>query len=429
MGATAIPSKWFRGWTVILSTMFVIFSCGAIAYAGAYTVSLMKLQTNMDQAVVGFYTSIISGTIAASAFPLGLLIPKIGAKKLMLAGVALACLALAILTFAPANAYLLLVCGAMCAFGITCTAKMGGPYLVTYWFDKNRSLPMSLIIACGSLGGFLSSFIAIANKSMGYRAGWGLLLILNAIGLLLILLFTHEDRDKVGEVRDGRRWHELHGTASEEKAEAKSAIKEKKGEADKFWNFTYGLFCLTCCLRMFAYNAALAYSTLYIVSKGFTPAQAAVAMGSLTMAGVVGRLSGPLWSNVLRLSDSNMNRLSFIFVGLGGLLLMFGSTIPVMAFAIALIGFGYGLGYVSQTLVLGRWYNDVTFVKAFGPLTSLIAAFGFLSPIVTAGVYKVTGTYSLVYMAVGIICLLCAVPGFKNSGIKETAQVSSLSVS
>jgi len=419
MESTVTTSKWFRGWTAIISSMFVIFSCGAIAYAGAYTVSLMKLQTSMDQAVVGLFTSIISGTIAASAFPLGMLIPKIGSKKLMLAGVVLACLALAVLTFGPANAYLLLVCGAFCAFGITCTAKMGGPYLVTYWFDKNRSLPMSLIIACGSLGGFLSSFIAMANGWMGYRAGWGILLILNAISILLILFLVHDDRDKVGEVRDGRRWHELHDTHTEGKAEAKPDFKEKKGVAGNFWTSTYILFCITCCLRMFAYNAALAYSTLHIVSKGYTPAQAAVAMGSLTLAGVVGRLSGPLWSNVIRLSDSNMNRLSFVLVGVGGLLLMFGNTIPVMAFAIALIGFGYGLGYVSQTLVLGRWYDDATFVKAFGPLTSLIAAAGFLSPIITAAVYKITGTYSLVYLIVGIICLLCTVPGFKDSGIKH----------
>ena len=400
--------KIFPGWLAFIGGIAAVIFHGATSSTGGYILSAMVLQEGISSTVPGYCASLISLCSVLFAAPFGAFVAKKGHKMGLLAGELAALIGFGTLAFAPANGALTIFMYLFLGFSVVVACKVGGPSLVNHWFQKRKELPMTLVIAAGSLGSIFSGVAASVIAKGGWRSGWMFMMGLTVASAVFVILFVRDDVHGIGEVRDGKAWRIAHGIDlddSEVKKDAKGGGKGKNFDLVK--NPRFLLFSLACLFRMGSYSACIGYITLIIVSKGFTKEQAVLAVGSVALSSVVGRLTAPLWSKILKLSYINVNRVANILMALGAFIIFFSANLTFLSFAAMLIGFSYGMGYVSQTLTLSELFPQYEFTASFSAFTTVVNL-SFIFPTVVGLIGAAVGGYSEIYLAFAILNVVFA---------------------
>ena len=398
----------FPGWLAIIGGLVAVVCHGTTSYAGSYILSIMILDEGLHSTTAGYCASIISLCSVLFATPLGVIFSKRGHRFGLLLGVLSAAVGFAVLALMPASDILVIIMYFFLGLAIVVSCKVGVPSLVNRWFQHTREFPVSLVLAGGSMGGVFTGLISGVMSQSGWRGGWVFMFVFNLITLAAILLLVRDNVHELGEVRDGRRWREKHGYTMDD-SDAPVQRTGSKGYSDKkpengslMTNPRFILFSIACLFRMGIYAGCVGYVTLIIVSKGYAREEAVLAVGSLAVASMVGRLTGPIWIRVLRLSNLNTNRIAHIIAGVGGLIVFFSDSLTMLGFSITLIGFAYGVGYVAQTLVLSDLFPNAEYSTVFGTFTTIVN-FSFLFPSIIGLLGAAIGDYSPIYLVFGLI--------------------------
>ena len=406
------PRGIFPGWWAFIGGLLAVIFHGAISSIGGYILGAMVLDGDIGSTIPGYCSSIISLCSVLFAAPFGAFLQKRGHRWGLLMGEIAAIIGFAVLAFGPSNSALTIAMYFLLGFSVVAACKVGGPSLVNCWFQKRKELPMTLVIAAGSLGSIFSGIVASIVEKNGWRGGWVFMLGLTVVSAVCVILLVRDKVHGIGEVRDGKAWRLSHGIDLDD-ADVKKAVKGEAGESSEGrWgmlkNPRFMLFSLACLFRMGAYAGSMGYVTLIIVSKGFTKEQAALAVGSVALASVVGRLSAPVWTKVLKLSGINVNRISNILMAIGALIIFGSSNLSLLSFAAMLIGFSYGMGYVSQTLTLSELFPEYDFTTVFGAFTTVVNV-AFIFPTAVGVIGAALGGYGEIYLAFAIVNIIFAV--------------------
>lgn len=404
--------KIFPGWLAFLGGLLAVIFHGAISSTGGYILSAMVLQEGISSTVPGYCASIISLCSVLFATPFSVFLAKRGHRLGLLMGEVAALVGFAVLAFAPANPVLTIAMYFLLGFSVVVACKVGGPSLVNHWFQKRKELPMTLVIAAGSLGSIFSGVAASVISGNGWRGGWMFMLGLTAVSAVCVLILVRDDVHGIGEVRDGKAWRIKNGIDLDDsdvkKTQNGDAKETSEGRFGMIKNPRFLLFSLACLFRMGSYSGCIGYITLIIVSKGFTKEEAVLAVGSVALSSVVGRLTAPLWTKVLKLSYVNANRIANILMAAGAFIIFGSANLSFLSFAAMLIGFSYGMGYVSQTLTLSELFPEYDFTTVFGAFTTVVNL-SFIFPTVVGIIGATLGGYSEIYLGFAIINIVFAV--------------------
>lgn len=399
----------FPGYYVVPAAMLISLVSGGTTTLSYYVNGLMISEGLIDSTVSGMATSIVSICSVLFSTMCGVMHKRLGNKKAIMLGFLVPIIGFALLGTLPASNMLMIAGSFLYGFCLVMVSKIGTPTVVRKWFDLRAAVPMALVIASASMSSFLTKPIASLVDNTSYRSGWYFIMGLCVLALVVTLFFIRTDVEACKEVVDGRDWREKHGYPVE--LEEKVDKKETAGKGDKgamrssrFW-----IFAMCSLFRMGVYAGSNAYITIMILSRGFTKAEAGVCLASLTLSSTVGRLTTPVVTKVLRISNQLANVLAHIVMFAGCMLLVTSTNLMGFSLAIMLIGYAYGLGFVSQTLTLGDMFPNSDFSTILGVFNTIINC-SFVFPMAVGFVGKMLGEdYFPIYSAFGIINACSAV--------------------
>ena len=356
---------------------------------------------------------------AALSPSLGKLMDRHGPRVVMELGVALtaAGLLLAPLVRAPWQLYLTL--GVLVGGGSVCLGYTGQSLFLPNWFVRRRGLAMSIAFSGVGIGSivllpWLESLIA----QSGWRSACTILGLMVLVLLAPLNLLLRRRPQDIGLAPDGD------GAAAGNAARRSLTIVDPAWAAidwtlaralrtARFWWVALGYFC-----ALFAWYAVQVHQTKYLVEIGFGAANAAWALGFVSLAGIPGQIAlGHLSDRIGREWVWTIGNLGFVLTYLSLLLLKETPSPLLLYLMVAAQGvLGYGLtsviGAIPSEIFEGRQYGTI-----FGTVMLASILGGAAGPWVTGALHDATGGYAPAFWiaiaccAVSVLAIWRAAPG------------------
>jgi MFS family permease len=399
----------FYGW-VVVAVAFVTMGIGV----NARTAFSLLFPPILDEfgwdrgATAGAFSFgfLVSAVLSPS---LGRLMDRRGPRVVMEMGVGLvgAGLLLAPLIRQPWHLYATL--GVLVGGGSVCLAYTGQSLYLPNWFVRRRGLALSLAFSGVGVGSIvLFPWVQAMIAQAGWRtACWTLGLLTLVLLVPLNLLVRHRPQD-LGLEPDGDAAPPP-TALSEHPANVVDAAwvavdwtLRRAVATVRFWWIALGYFT-----GLFAWYAVQVHQTKYLVEIGFGPAQAAWALGLVSLTGIPGQIGlGHLSDRIGREWVWTVGTLGFALCYLALLLLREAPTPALLYFMVVSQGMlGYGL-----TSVVAAIPAEIFHGRHFGSIlgTLMLAAIGggAAGPWVAGALHDRTGSYTLAWW-IAIAC--CAV--------------------
>ena len=364
--------------------------------------------------------------VSASLSPLlGKLMDRRGPRFVMEIGVTATAAGLLLATFAGQPWHVYLTLGLLVGAGTTFTGYTGQALFLPNWFVRRRGLAMSIAFAGVGFGSIvmLPALQAFVERS-GWRAGCMLLGAVVLVVLVPLNLLLRRRPQDIGLSPDGDA-----DTPAAAQARRTNIVDPAWAAIDwtlaramrtsRFWWIAVAYFG-----ALFSWYAVQVHQTKYLVETGFTPQQAAWALGAVSLAGVPGQIAlGWLSDRIGREPVWAIGCAGFVVTYAALLALPSAPGIPLLyTMVVAQGALGYGvtsvLGAVPSEIFEGRHYGPI-----FGTLMLCALAGGAIGPWFTGFVHDRTGSYTLAFW-VAIGCSVVSAVGVwraKPSGVRVVA--------
>jgi sugar phosphate permease len=286
-----------------------------------------------------------------------------------------------------------------------CLGYTGHALFLPNWFVCRRGLAMSLAFSGVGVGSII--LLPWLQTLIG-RAGWraacwalGILVLVMLAPLNLLLKRRPEDLGLEPDGDDAARGRATAGQRTNVVDAAWVAVDWTLGRAmrtTRFWWIALGYF-----FGLFAWYAVQIHQTKYLVEIGFSPIDAAWALGFVSLAGIPGQIAlGHVSDRVGREWVWTAGSLGFAICYLTLLLLRHAPTMPLLYVMVVTQGMlGYGLtsviGAIPAEIFQGRHYGTI-----FGSLMLASIAGGAAGPWLTGALHDATGSYTTAFwIAIG----------------------------
>ncbi|MDR3718162.1 MAG: MFS transporter [Bryobacteraceae bacterium] len=377
------------GWRVVAAAYFgVMVGFGSLlVFTFSIFLKPLSVEFGWSRESISAAFGLAALTVAVCSPPLGHLLDRFGPRKIVLPcmavfGVAFA--SLSTLTPSLAHLYATFVVIGIVGNG---TTQMGYSRAVSTWFDRQRGLALSLVMAGVGTGAML--FPPLAQRlisGFGWRFAYaslgGVILLL---GIPLTALFVREKpRERTAER------HDEHGVT------VAAGLRSRA-----FWIIVATLF-----LGSMSVNGAITHLSPLLTDRGISTDSAALAASTLGLASFCGRL----------LTGYLLDRFFAPRVGLcllagtaGGILLLASArTAPGGLLAAALIGFGLGGEADITPYLLTRYFGLRSFSTLYGFTWTAYAIAGAIGPVVMGRAFDATGSYTTLLTLLAAATLVSA---------------------
>jgi MFS family permease len=395
----------FYGW-VIVAVAFVTMGVGV----NARTAFSLLFPPILDE--FGWERGTTAGAfsfgflVSAALSPsLGRLMDRRGPRVVMELGVSLMAAGLMLATLVGQPWHLYVTLGVLVGGGSVCLGYTGQALFLPNWFVRRRGLAISVAYSGVGVGSIiLLPWLQSLISRAGWRAAcWALAILILAVlaPLNLLLRRRPEDLGLEPDGDDGSRGPTATSPTANVVDPAWVAVDWTLSRAvrtARFWWIAVGYLC-----GLFAWYAVQVHQTKYLVEIGFSPTDAAWALGFVSLAGIPGQIAlGHLSDRIGREWVWTVGNLGFALCYLALLVLRQAPTLPLLYVMVAAQGMlGYGLtsvvGAIPAEIFQGRHYGTI-----FGTLMLASIVGGAIGPWVTGALYDATGSYTLAFwIAIG----------------------------
>jgi len=304
--------------------------------------------------------------------------------------------------------------GSVC-LGYTCQALF-----LPSWFARRRGLAMSIAFSGVGVGSIVMlPLLQWLIERSGWRAACLAVGVFTLLALAPLVLLLRRRPEDLGLLADGDAAPAA-GAAARRAANvvdaAWTAIDWTLARAvrtARFWWIGAGYFC-----GLFSWYLVQVHQTRYLIEVGFSPHQAAWALGAVSLAGVPGQiLLGQLSDRIGREPVWAIGNLGFVFTCLALLALPSWPSPAMLWFMVLVQGaLGYGLtsvyGAIPAEVFEGRHYGSIVGVLMLGAIVG-----GAAGPWVGGLMYDTTGSYAgalwvaIVASLLSIGAIYAAAPG------------------
>jgi MFS family permease len=396
----------FYGW-VVVAVAFVTMALGV----NARTAFSLLFPPILDE--FGWERGVIAGAfsfgflVSAVLSPsLGRLMDRRGPRLVMELGVGLVALGLLLAPLIRQPWHLYATLGVLVGGGSVCLAYTGQALYLPNWFVRRRGLAMSLAYSGVGVGSIvIMPWLQAVIGGSGWRSAcWTLGLLVLGLLAPLNLLLRHRPQD-LGLAPDGdapTAGGRATSPVSNVVDHAWAAIDWTLGRAvrtTRFWWLMLGYGT-----GLFAWYAVQVHQTTYLVEVGFGAADAAWALGFVSLVGIPGQIAlGHISDRIGREWVWMVGSVGFAVCYAALLGLAHAPTpalLAVMVGAQGLLGYGYTsvIGAIAAEIFQGRHYGTI-----FGTLMLAAIGGGAAGPWVTGALHDATGSYAPAFW-IGIGC-------------------------
>jgi MFS family permease len=371
-----------RQWLVVGSLLISMILVAGPTYGvyGVFFTPLLK-EFHLTRAQVSSLSAALFLALGLSAPIAGWLLDRIDAKLVAIAGLLIS-VAGFILAGKSHALSTLLIAHILMGVGVNAACNITTPFVVANWFGARRGTALGVAFMGLALGPMIMTMLANHLVSaVGWRGGYFLL----TIPMVVIVLPV-----QIAFIRSRPPWEPApsSGQAAHRGGVAVTGFDVAQALATRsFW-----LVLLTNFFFAFATISLSVHIIPYLISIGFKPASAALAMGiTFGFAGPGNVFFGWLGDKVrsrVALSAS----LASIVVAV--VLLMGASRLPALAAFIVI----YGIAHQGPAFMVPLTIAESLGLRRFGSLSGLIGLIttlgGSLGPIVAGRLFDATGSYT-----------------------------------
>ncbi|MSP42195.1 MAG: MFS transporter [Alphaproteobacteria bacterium] len=401
----------FSGWKIEGALCSIYFLALGINYYGFVAIlpaMIVDQGWSRGDATIGFS---FVGAVAGLGSPFAAMcIRRIGARNTIIAGGVVNALG-ALITYSTHSLLQYYVgIGFFMALGITLQTLVPGSTVLTNWFLRRRALAMGLFLSMGGLGGFVASMaFGYFVKVTGDWRGVFLIMICTALlASLVAYLFVHNQPGDVGQFQDG-----VDASLPPET----QGLKPKKSNIETSvypWTMreairtrAYWVIVGAFTVALMGYYIGISQAPIYLeLDRGMDPLIAKSALAAVLLISTLGRFSGGLLGD--HFQPRYLLTAGLVMVLIGMVLLNYSDAIwQVYAFAI-LLGFGYGLAYLSLPTLMANYFGGNDYARILGAVYFVSIPLGALAPVLAGYTFDLVHSYTAVFLGFAALAVIPA---------------------
>lgn len=380
-----IPSEgraeWRAHWTVVVASIVGIMIGQAHLYSLGVMTAPLEQEFGWSRTQLNSGLLIISMVIFPLAPVVGMVIDRVGPRKIALCGVITYTLSIALLSLARQPLWTWWLLWLLVAFGHLLIKPTVWVTAITSLFSKSRGLALATALSASGLAASVVPIVtALLLESFGWRTAY--LMLGGMIGLIsvpIIGLFFWSARDKRSTF-----------APAAPKSTAPSEIKRPL--RDELKSFTL-LKLVATALIMSIVGAGLIVSMVPILkSSGFSTANAAAIVGVIGVSQIVGRLSAGLLLD--RVDARFVGAVTLSCPSVTCLILIFApGSAPLAILAVIVFGVSVGAEVEVIAYLAGKIFSPTNFGTLFGVIVGLMSLGNGLGPVLGGLSYDLAGSY------------------------------------
>lgn len=393
--------KVFYGWYIVAATIVGValgYSVIAVMAFGTF-ISPLQEEFGWSRGQISFGLTVI-GYTAIIVFPLaGVLVDKIGAKRVLVPSTFLFSLAMASFYFlTPSLWHFYAICVIIPILGAG-TAPMTYSRMIVAWFDRRRGLALGIGLAGVGIGtAFVPLFATAIMEQYSWReayVGLGILIIVFALPVLALVM--RDSPQQQGLLPDGDSQHDESSETGNQKwlvgFTAKSALTHKS-----FWLIA-GSFAIVGLTT----STILIHMIPLMIDRGMSRSEAAGTFAYLGIALIFGRLLCGY------LMDRYFAPRVVIFFMLGPVVglawLASGATGGAAAICAALVGLAIGAEFDCMGYFTSRYFGPRAFGQIYGYNYSAYKVGAATGPLLMGVAFDLVGRYDEILWGMAVILL------------------------
>jgi sugar phosphate permease len=394
---SAAPTGLFHGWWIVVAGFIsTLLALGSTTYTFGLFVAPMAEEFGLSRADAnGGFIFLLLG-FALWAPIVGRLMDRLPARTVMSVGAISFGAGFFVIALAPAPWMMALAILLPVAFGTVSCGALAANTVTSRWFRRLRGRAMGLLAVSTSAGGFtMPPLVAFLMETYGWRTALMIQGTLVAVIALLVVLWLIRDKPAdLGLQHDGD---------AAEPPQATSQGAPTAPPSESIWRYGPLLrnanFWLLACgagILLGADQALLATMVPYGLDAGFTAAQAALLMSSLTFSAIIGKLIiGALADRVdKRWLFCAVAACNFSFL----IVLMSGPSYPVLMLACGIIGLAIGGTYPLWMTLTADCFGSASFGSVMGAMNLVVMPFSIVAIRFIGEVFDRTGGYNPAFM-------------------------------
>jgi MFS family permease len=396
-------SKVFYGWYIVAASVIIILYTGGIVHFG-FTAVFEPIAEEFDwsYAQVSLASSLRGFEMGLLAPIVGLLVDRLGPRRLIFVGSILVCLGFLLLSRVSSLAmfygsFVLIAIGTS-----TCT----GTVLMTAvanWFRRKAGLVMGIVASGFGLGGLIVPVVTGLIDLLEWRTailtvGLGMLVIVLPLSFVIRHKPEHYGYQPDGDTTDESEIGEnqIVTVSPEVNIPAKQALSGRL-----FWQIAISSAC-----HAFVIGAVVTHMMPYLSSLGIDRSVSSLVALILPVLSICGRLSSSWFID--RIGSNKVFAASFALMTIGMLFLGY-ITIEriwlLLPFIITL-SLGWGCSVTTRLTLIREHYGRISFGTIMGSMSGIMMLGNVAGAPLAGLIFDIRGSYHIAWLSYSVIALL-----------------------
>jgi MFS family permease len=384
----------YYGWWIVLAAFLNLFFVVGIIFYGFpvfYPYFVESLGFTRAQVTQGFLLGFLFAGLPFGILA-GTLIDRIGARFVILAGVALVGIPLFLMGFMTRFWHFEILC-IVEVIGYVLAGPIANQVLIARWFDRRRGQAMGYAYLGLGLGGVVAPMLVnYLAHTLGWRHG---LQLVGALGILVLF--------PIG-IFVSRSSPEEKGIAPEAFGESQTPQNRTKVvsvtvpqavRTAPFWLILGG-----STLAIGAIGAVIQHFILFLKDSGYTATEASQYSTILLAASLGGRVIVGLLADLL--PKSYIMAFFYFLIGASVFLLAYPHSTPALWLFALIFGFAMGADYMLIPLVTSEWFGIASLGKLLALIIMGYSIGQWAEPWLVGRIFDAQHSYSLAWRLVAI---------------------------
>ena len=391
----------YYGWWIVLAGFVVAFYvAGTIFYSFTAFIEPLVNEFGWSYTQISLAASLRGLEMGLLAPFVGILVDRLGARKLLFSGVLVLGIGTILLGFTQSLAmfYGAMILIAFGAGGCTSVVTMTA---VANWFDKNVGKAMGVTASGFGASGLIIPLIVWMIAAFG----WRITLIILGIGMWIIGIPAAFVMRSKPEDPDNSTLIEKFDKSSNQPRGRKDAERFRYRQILKKKSFL--LVNLAEMIRLMALMAVVTHIMPYLSTMGVSRTSAGLAAAGIPLLSVTGRFGFGWLGDVFE--KKYIIAICFGLMALGMLALCYIKLTGMIYVFLFFFSNGFGGMTSLRGALLREYYGRYNFGKYMGIMMGFGACGGIIGPTTAGWVFDMTGSYYFVWLALSALIGLATI--------------------